>query len=98
MVAIIGQLQDRIKEQVSIGEGLSLFKPEDFNGNLLNFEIPLKELGISPKKYGELEVACEALLHMDMSYKRYDESEKIEYNVKPKQRGSLKWSNKRNHR
>ena len=82
MVAIIGQLQDRIKEQVSIGEGLSLFKPEDFNGNLLNFEIPLKELGISPKKYGELEVACEALLHMDMSYKRYDEGEKIEYNVK----------------
>ena len=82
MIAIIAQLQDRIKEQLMIGEGTSLFKPEDYQGNLLNFEIPLKELGVSPKKYGELEAACEALLHVDMSYKRYDEKEKVEYNVK----------------
>lgn len=82
MIAIIAQLQDRIKEQLMIGEGTSLFKPEDYQGNLLNFEIPLKELGVSPKKYGELETACEALMHVDMSYKRYDEKEKIEYNVK----------------
>ena len=82
MIAIIAQLQDRIREQLSMGEGTFLFKPEDLSGNLLNFEIPLKELGISPKKYGELEAACEALLHVDMSYKRYDEYERVEYNVK----------------
>ena len=82
MIAIIAQLQDRIREQLSMGEGTFLFKPEDLSGNLLNFEIPLRELGISPKKYGELEAACEALLHVDMSYKRYDEYEGIEYNVK----------------
>ena len=82
MIAIIAQLQDRIREQLSMGEGTFLFKPEDLTGNLLNFEIPLKELGISPKKYGELEAACEALLHVDMSYKRYDEYERVEYNVK----------------
>ena len=82
MIAIIGQLQDRIREQLTIGDNQSLFKPEDFTGNLLNFEIPLKELGVSPKKYGELEAACEALLHVDMSYKRYDENDKMEYNVK----------------
>ena len=82
MIAIIAQLQDRIREQLSMGEGTFLFKPEDLTGNLLNFEIPLKELGISPKKYGELEQACEALLHVDMSYKRYDEYERVEYNVK----------------
>jgi len=82
MIAIIAQLQDRIREQLSVGESTFLFKPEDLSGNLLNFEIPLKELGISPKKYGELEAACEALLHVDMSYKRYDEHERLEYNVK----------------
>lgn len=82
MIGIIAQLQDRIKEQLTFGETNFLFKPEDFSGNLLNFEIPLKELGISPKKYGELEAACEALLHVDMSYKRFDEKENIEYNVK----------------
>lgn len=82
MIAIIAQLQDRIREQLSMGEGTFLFKPEDLTGNLLNFEIPLRELGISPKKYGELEVACEALLHVDMSYKRFDEREGLEYNVK----------------
>lgn len=82
MIAIIAQLQDRIKEQLSLGEQQpTLFKPEELSGNLLNFEIPLKELGISPKKYGELESACEALLHVDMSYKRYDEKEKQEYVV-----------------
>ena len=82
MIAILAQLQDRIREQLSLGESSFLFKPEDLSGNLLNFEIPLKELGISPKKYGELEQACEALLHVDMSYKRYDEYERVEYNVK----------------
>ena len=82
MIAIISQLQNRIREQLSIGEKSFLFKPEDLTGNLLNFEIPLKELGISPKKYGELEAACEALLHVDMSYKRWDEHERQEYNVK----------------
>lgn len=82
MIAIISQLQDRIREQLSLGERSFLFKPEDLSGNLLNFEIPLRELGISPKKYGELEAACEALLHVDMSYKRYDEYERMEYNVK----------------
>ena len=82
MIAIISQLQNRIREQLSIGEKSFLFKPEDLTGNLLNFEIPLKELGISPKKYGELEAACEALLHVDMSYKRWDEYERQEYNVK----------------
>ena len=61
MIAIIAQLQDRIKEQLSFDNMSTLFKPEDLSGNLLNFEIPLKELGISPKKYGELETACEAL-------------------------------------
>lgn len=82
MIAIIAQLQNRIREQLSIGEKSFLFKPEDLSGNLLHFEIPLKELGISPKKYGELEAACEALMHVDMSYKRFDEYEGIEYNVK----------------
>ena len=82
MIAIIAQLQDRIREQLSLGESSFLFKPEDLSGNLLHFEIPLKDLGISPKKYGELEAACEALLHVDMSYKRYDEYERVEYNVK----------------
>ncbi len=82
MIAIIAQLQDRIREQLSMGEGMFLFKPEDLSGNLLNFEIPLRELGISPKKYGELEAACEALMHVDMSYKRYDEYERVEYNVR----------------
>lgn len=82
MIGIIGQLQDRIREHLTVGEGASLFKPEDYQGNLLNFEIPLKELGVSPKKYAELETACEALLHVDMSYKRYDEAEKTEYNVR----------------
>ncbi len=82
MIAIIAQLQDRIREQLSMGEGTFLFKPEDLSGNLLHFEIPLKELGISPKKYGELEAACEALLHVDMSYKRYDEYERVWYDVK----------------
>lgn len=82
MIAIIAQLQDRIREQLSMGESTFLFKPEDLAGNLLNFEIPLKELGISPKKYDELEAACEALLHVDMSYKRYDEYERVEYFVK----------------
>ena len=81
MIAIIAQLQDRIREQLSLGESTFLFKPEDLSGNLLNFEIPLKELGISPKKYGELEQACEALLHVDMRYKRYDERERMEYIV-----------------
>ena len=52
MIAIISQLQDRIREQLSMGERSFLFKPEDLSGNLLNFEIPLRELGISPKKYG----------------------------------------------
>ena len=81
MIAIIAQLQDRIKEQLNIGEQTMLFKPEDLSGNLLNFEIPLKELGISPKKYGELEAACEALMHVDMSYKRYDEVDGVDYYV-----------------
>ena len=82
MIAIIGQLQERIKEQISIDNMSTLFKPEDLSGNLLNFEIPLKELGISPKKYGELESACEALLHVDMSYKRFVEEENRWYDVK----------------
>ena len=82
MIAIIAQLQDRIREQLSMGESTFLFKPEDLSGNLLNFEIPLRELGISPKKYGELEAACEALLHVDMSYVRYDEYEQQKYIVK----------------
>ena len=82
MIAIIAQLQDRIKEQLSFDNMATLFKPEDLSGNLLNFEIPLKELGISPKKYGELETACEALLHVDMSYKRYDDKEDTWYDVK----------------
>lgn len=82
MIAIIAQLQDRIREQLSMGESTFLFKPEDLAGNLLNFEIPLKELGISPKKYDELEAACDALLHVDMSYKRYDEYERQTYIVK----------------
>lgn len=82
MIAIISQLQDRIREQLSMGESTFLFKPEDLAGNLLNFEIPLRELGISPKKYDELEAACDALLHVDMSYKRYDEYEGVEYYVK----------------
>lgn len=80
MIAIVSQLQDRINEQIGTGnlQG-SLFKPEDFTGNLLQFEIPLKDLGISPKKYGELEAAKDGLLHMDMTYRRYDEKEKREY-------------------
>lgn len=82
MIAIIAQLQNRIREQLSVGESSFLFKPEDLTGNLLNFEIPLKELGISPKKYDELEAACDALLKVDMSYKRYDEYERVEYFVK----------------
>lgn len=82
MIGIIVQLQGRIREQLDMDEMTSLFKPEDLNGNLLNFEIPLKELGIHPKKYGELELACESLLHLDMSYKRYDEKEGVEYYVR----------------
>ncbi len=80
MIAIVTQLQDRINEQIGTGnlQG-SLFRPEDFTGNLLQLEIPLKDLGISPKKYGELEAAKEGLLHMDMTYRRYDEKEKREY-------------------
>lgn len=80
MIAIVSQLQDRIIDRIGSGnlQG-SLFKPEDFSGNLLQFEIPLKDLGISPKKYGELEAAKEGLLHMDMTYRRYDEKEKREY-------------------
>ncbi len=81
MIAIIAQLQNRIREQLSVGESSFLFKPEDLSGNLLNFEIPLRDLGISPKKYDELEVACNTLLNVNMSYKRYDEYERIEYNV-----------------
>ena len=81
MIAIISQLQNRIREQLSLGESTFLFKPEDLSGNLLHFEIPLKELGISPKKYDELEVACDALHKLDMSYKRYDEYEGVEYTV-----------------
>lgn len=82
MIGIIGQLQDRIHEQLTIGENNTLFNADDLEGNLLTFEIPLKELDISPKKYGELEQACESLLHLDMSYKRYDEVEGREYHVK----------------
>ena len=82
MIAIIAQLQDRIREQLSVGESSFLFKPEDLSGNLLNFEIPLRDLGISPKKYDELEAACDALLKVDMSYKRYDEYERQWYDVK----------------
>lgn len=80
MIAVVAQLQDRINERIGSGnlQG-SLFNPEDFTGNLLQFEIPLKDLGISPKKYGELEAAKEGLLHMDMTYRRYDEKEKREY-------------------
>lgn len=80
MIAVVSQLQDRINERIGTGnlQG-SLFRPEDFTGNLLQFEIPLKDLGISPKKYGELEAAKEGLLHMDMTYRRYDENEKREY-------------------
>lgn len=80
MIAVVAQLQDRINERIGSGnlQG-SLFKPEDFTGNLLQFEIPLKDLGISPKKYGELEAAKEGLLHMDMTYRRYDEKERREY-------------------
>jgi len=80
MIAVVSQLQDRINERIGTGnlQG-SLFRPEDFTGNLLQFEIPLKDLGISPKKYGELEAAKEGLLHMDMTYRRYDEKEKREY-------------------
>ncbi len=80
MIAVVSQLQDRINERIGSGnlQG-SLFRPEDFTGNLLQFEIPLKDLGISPKKYGELEAAKEGLLHMDMTYRRYDEKEKREY-------------------
>ena len=64
MIAIIAQLQNRIREQLSVGESSFLFKPEDLSGNLLNFEIPLRDLGISPKKYDELEVACNTLLNV----------------------------------
>ena len=62
MIAVVSQLQDRINERIGTGnlQG-SLFRPEDFTGNLLQFEIPLKDLGISPKKYGELESAKERL-------------------------------------
>ncbi|MCF0197601.1 MAG: RepB family plasmid replication initiator protein, partial [Bacteroidaceae bacterium] len=82
MLSVIGQLQDRIREQLCQKEKNSLFKPEDFAGNLLTFEIPLKDLDISPKKYGELEQACEQLIHLDMSYKRHDEATDMEYHVK----------------
>ena len=81
MQSVIKQLQDRIREQLTLREANSLFGPEDLHGNLLNFEIPLKDLDISPKKYGELEQACEALMHLDMSYKRWDEEEQKEYHV-----------------
>lgn len=81
MIAVIGQLQERIREQLTLRENNSLFGPEDLKGNLLNFEIPLKDLDISPKKYAELEQACEALMHLDMSYKRWDEVEQKEYHV-----------------
>lgn len=82
MIGIIGQLQDRIRDLLTTGQRGSLFPADEVNGNLINIEIPLKELGISAKKYGELEAACEALLHVDMSYKRFDEKTKVEYNVK----------------
>lgn len=80
MVAVVAQLQDKINDKIGTGniQG-SLFRPEDFNGNLLHFEIPLKDLGISPKKYAELEQAKDALLHMDMTYKRYNEEEGRDY-------------------
>lgn len=81
LLSVVSQLQDRIREHITLREQNSLFSADDFAGNLLTFEVPLKDLDISPKKYGELEQACEQLLHLDMTYKRFDEAEQREYYV-----------------
>lgn len=75
MESIIYQLQDRINEHIiakKMGELVTINEMD--NNGMLHFEIPLKSLGIPAQNYKELEDACDAILHMEMSVVQPDDT------------------------
>ncbi len=75
MESIIYQLQDRINEHIiakKMGELVTINEMD--NNGMLHFEIPLKSLGIPAQNYKELEEACDAILHMEMSVVQPDDT------------------------
>lgn len=78
MVEMIGSLQSRIDDYLRQSKkddeiAPMLFTREELTGGVMKFSIPMRELGVSPKSYQELEDACYRLLKMNMTYRVRDE-------------------------
>ena len=78
MVELVNTLQDKINEylqQRKRAEHImpTLFSQEEMSGGSVTFTIPIKELGVSPNSYNELEQACYKLLKLDVVYSTKDD-------------------------
>lgn len=78
MVELVNTLQNKINDYLAQrhyqeGRNLTLFSPEETNSGAVTFTIPIKDLGVSPNAYNDLEEACYRLLKLDMVYRTTDE-------------------------
>lgn len=83
MVELVNTLQDKINDYLkqrrsSVPVQLSLFSPDELSMGEVKFTIPIKELGVTPNAYDELENACYKLLKLDMVYRTKDDMTGIE--------------------
>jgi len=71
---IVHQVQDQINERVIAHDSGFILDPSQVDNGLIRFEVPIKELGIPPQKYGELYAACETINKMNFVYETEDEN------------------------
>lgn len=78
LIELVSSLQTRINDYLvklhreAEGPQTMLFTPEEMMSGVLNFQIPMRDLGVNPKSYDELEEACHKLLKLDISYRTKD--------------------------
>lgn len=83
MVELVNTLQDKINDYLKVrrtntSQQLTLFTPEEMSAGEVKFTIPIKELGVTPNAYDELEKACYKLLKLDMVYRTKDTMSGVE--------------------
>ena len=79
MVELVNTLQEKINEYLQQRKRTDvaspwLFSQEEMSGGSVTFTIPIKELGVSPNSYNELEQACYKLLKLDVVYTTKDDN------------------------
>ena len=77
MLSLVRSIRDRIVSHIEPGKGIvgPLFSDDEIKGNV-TFKIPLRDMGVDSRQYGEVSAAAEALSKVTTSYEYYEDGRK----------------------